>query len=112
MRRFAVSMIVLTLLNMCLFTAALPSMQNVKIVDDGDNRWDESDNSGGKEPERHRRMNERELMGRKNDAQSKCGYEVCEASASTSVVAQFFHSYPNSSLMRHELIVPVVSESR
>lgn len=98
MRRFAVSMIVLTLLNMCLFTAALPSMQNVKIVDDDDNRWDESDNSGGNvrvEPERHRWMNERELMGRKNDAQSKCGYEVCGASASTSVVAQLFHSYPN-----------------
>lgn len=76
MRRFIENTILLTLFEICLLVAALPSVQNANIAVDDDNRWDESDNSGGKVPERFQRINERKLVGRENVVQSKCGYEV------------------------------------
>lgn len=80
--------ILLTFLNVCLLVNALPSMlQNDKTVNDDkfhNSVNDESDNSSGKSDKyalpvvRHDGINERSsrLMGRKNDAPSKCGYEV------------------------------------
>lgn len=78
MKPFASNMILLTLLNLCLLTVALPSMQNVEIVGDNNRlKKDESDNSNGNgaQPE-SRDGSEREVMGRQHTAQSKCGYEV------------------------------------
>lgn len=81
----------LTLLGSCLLISALPSehTKNVKIVSDDANRVakDESDNSSGSRSDefvlpvsRYGRINERKLMGRKNDAPSTCGYEVLAGS--------------------------------
>lgn len=87
--------ILLTFLTLYLVVDALPSpsatsesMKNVKTVN-GDQFYysvnDESDNSSGKKSDKNNLpvvrydggMNERSrLMGRENDAPSKCGYEV------------------------------------
>lgn len=67
--------VLLTLLNLCLLIDALPSVQNVKILTEG-NRLvkDESDSSSensGENVMRSRKIYERKLTG-----SSKCGYEV------------------------------------
>jgi hypothetical protein len=71
-KRITSSVIVLTLLSLCILIDALPPLHSVEIVMDA-NAYvvvkDESDNS-------NRKINEAELKGRKNDVQSKCGYEV------------------------------------
>ena len=87
-RQLTSNLILLTTASLCLLLInALPSLQNIQSVSDA-NRLenDESDNSRGKSganadgfslpvSEFHRK-NEPKLIGRKNDAQSKCGYEV------------------------------------
>lgn len=68
------NIIVLTLLNLSLLIDidALPPLQNVKIVSEANRSVnDESGNSSEK-----RTINGGGLLGRKNDVQSKCGYEV------------------------------------
>lgn len=81
MSRITSNMILLTLLKLCLLVNALPSMQNVQVMNDDDisATRDESDSSSGNfavPDARNRKINERKLMGRENDAPSKCGYEV------------------------------------
>jgi hypothetical protein len=70
----------LTLLSVCLIINALPSMQNVKIVDDENNlKQDKSDNSSGDNVTpvlRYHKMNKPKLMARTSEIPSKCGYEV------------------------------------
>jgi hypothetical protein len=74
----------LTALSSCLLLiSALP--KSVNIVGDDANRLvkEESDGSSTSDEyvlplSRYGRINEPKLMGRKNDAQSKCGYEVRE----------------------------------
>jgi N12 class adenine-specific DNA methylase len=72
MKRFTSNLIALTLFSLCLIIDALPSQHNVKIVSDANrSASDESGNSSEK-----RRINGDGLKGRKDDVQSKCGYEV------------------------------------
>ena len=66
MKRFTSNFIALTLFSLCLFIDALPSSHNLKIVSDS-NQISSDENS---------RIDDSGLKGRKNDAQSKCGYEV------------------------------------
>lgn len=73
----AMCKIVLTL-NLCLLVHALPSMQNSKLSNDLVKDESGSSSSGSDESGHGSWKTTRAgSMGRNNEAQSKCGYEVC-----------------------------------
>ena len=66
MKRFTSNFIALTLFSLCLIIDALPPLHNLKIVS----------NANHNSSDENSRIDDGGLKGRKNDAQSKCGYEV------------------------------------